>query len=352
MITDVHAHCIPAELIELLRTEGPDIGIEVVPGERGEDVLIAGRVRSGPLRPVLSDVAARLEHMDATGVEVQLLSGWVDLTAYALDGDAGATYARRFNQILTDEAGRFPDRFRALATVPLQSPGKAAEELAHAVSELGMVGVEIATTVDGKDLDQAELDPFWAAAEELRCLVLLHPYAPLAGVDLSRNFLDNMVGRPAETTVAVAHLVFSGVLERFPGLVMCVVHGGGFLPYQLGRMERGYSAVPHLTARHINTSPRDVARHLYYDTVLHSPEAIRFLIDTVGVDRVLLGSDYPFEMGDPDPVSSVDAVPGLGDGERHAILEGNVDALLAAVGRQAGAGSAAGGGGARPGPLR
>ncbi len=248
MITDVHAHCIPAELIELLRTEGPTIGIEVVPGERGEDVLIAGRVRSGPLRPVLSDVAARLAHMDATGVEVQLLSGWVDLTAYALEGDAGAIYARRFNRILADEAGRFPDRFRALATVPLQTPGAAADELAHAVSELGMVGVEIATTVDGRDLDQAELDPFWAAAEELRCLVLLHPYAPLAGVDLSRNFLDNMVGRPAETTVAVAHLIFSGVLDRYPGLVMCVVHGGGFLPYQLGRMERGHTAVPHLTA--------------------------------------------------------------------------------------------------------
>ena len=350
MITDVHAHCIPAELIEWIRAEGEQIGIEVVPGERGEDVLIAGQVRSGPLRPVLSDVAERLAHMDATGVGMQLLSGWVDLTAYALEGAAGAAYARRFNRILADEAGRFPDRFRALATVPLQTPGAAADELVHAVSELGMVGVEIATTVDGRDLDQADLEPFWAAAEELRCLVLLHPYAPLAGVDLSRNFLDNMVGRPAETTVAVAHLIFSGVLDRYPGLVMCVVHGGGFIPYQLGRMERGHTAVPHLTARHISTAPRAIARRLYYDTVLHSPEAIRFLIDTVGADRVLLGSDYPFEMGDPDPVSTVEAVPGLDDDERRSILEGNVAALLAAV--QAGAGSAAGGGGAGPGPAR
>ena len=121
--------------------------------------------------------------------------------------------------------------------------------------------------------------------------------------------------------------MFSGVLDRYPGLVICVVHGGGFLPYQLGRMERGHTAVPHLTARHIGTFPRTIARRLYYDTVLHSPEAIRFLIDTVGVDRVLLGSDYPFDMGDERAADSVRAA-GLGAEAEEAILAGNATRLL------------------------
>ncbi|MGH9246829.1 MAG: amidohydrolase family protein [Acidimicrobiales bacterium] len=328
MTIDVHAHCIPSALLELLRAEGPSFGMEVIQTRRGEAAILAGRVELPPFRPYLTDIGPRLAHMDATGVQVQLLSSWIDLTAYALEPASGAAYARRFNRILAEEAGRHPDRFLALATVPLQAPRAAAEELRFAVGELGMVGVEIATTVDGTDLDQAGLDPFWEAAAELRCLVLLHPYAPLAGVDLGRHFLDNLVGRPAETTIAVAHLAFSGVLDRHPGLVMCVVHGGGFFPYQLGRMRRGFTAVPHLSARDLRTDPEALARRLYYDTVLHSPPALAFLVDVVGAEHVVVGTDYPFEMGDPDPVATVGAIPRLSEPQRRLILEGNVRRIL------------------------
>lgn len=330
---DVHAHCIPGDLLDLLRSDGSRFGLEIVEGERGESAVLADGQRIGPFRDVLGDVEARIGAMDSAGVDVQLISSWIDLTAYGMEPEHGAAYSRRFNEILAAEAARHPSRFLALGTVPLQSPDRAAEELRFAVEDLGMVGVEIATTVGPIDLDQASLDPFWAAAEALRCLVLVHPCDPLSGVDLARNFLDNMVGRPAESSIAVGHLIFGGVLERHPDLVMCVVHGGGFVPYQLGRMQRGYEAVPHMTARTISTPPEELARRLYYDTVLHDPQALAFMVERVGVERVVLGSDYPFEMGDPDPVATVQAIPGLSDDDRRMVLEGNVSRILEGIRR-------------------
>lgn len=331
MLYDVHAHCIPDALVELLRTDGDQFGIEVVRDEQGESAVLEGRVKLSPFRAIVGDMEARLRTMDATGVDVQLLASWVDLTSYSLEPEHGARYSRRFNEIMVAEAARHPDRFLALGTVPLQSPERAAEELRYAVEELGMVGVQIASTVDRTDLDRAGLDPFWEAAEALGCLVLIHPCDPLAGVDLSRNFVHNMVGRPAESTIAVANLLFGGVLERYPGLVVCAVHGGGFVPYQLGRMERGFRAVPNAAAANITTAPSELVRRLYYDTVLHSPEALAFLVRTVGADRVVVGTDYPFPMGDPEPAATVASIPGLSDDERRLIEEGNVQRILDGV---------------------
>lgn len=328
---DIHAHCIPPTLLDLLRSEGSRLGIELRDDGRGEHAVIGDRVQLAPFNPTLGDMEARLAAMDTTGVDVQLLSGWIDLTAYALDGEAGAEYSRRFNEIIAAEAGRHPGRFEALGTIPLQDPRRAAEELDHAVRDLGMAGVQIATTVAGTDLDQAGLDPFWEAAAALRCLVVLHPCDPLPGVDLSRNFLDNMVGRPAESTIAVGHLLFSGALERFPELVMCVVHGGGFVPYQMGRMQRGFDAVPKLSAQNLGTAPSELARRLYYDTVLHDPAPLAFLVEQVGAEHVVMGTDYPFPMGDPTPVETVNGIPGLSDEQRDLILGENVSRLLAAV---------------------
>jgi aminocarboxymuconate-semialdehyde decarboxylase len=271
--------------------------------------------------------------MDACGVDVQVISSWVDLTAYALEPEPGAAYSRRVNQILADHAAEHPDRFLALGTVPLQGPAAAAEELRFAVEELGMVGVEIATTIDDADLDRAGLDPFWEVAEALGCFVLLHPCNPLPGADLARYFLDNMVGRPAESTIAIAGLLFGGVLERFPEVKICMCHGGGFLPFQIGRMERGYVAASQRTRENISTPPSELARHLYYDTVLHDPKALRFLVDQVGAERVMMGSDYPFEMGDPEPVKTVESIPDLDDDQRGMILGGNFASILEGLGR-------------------
>jgi aminocarboxymuconate-semialdehyde decarboxylase len=330
---DVHAHCVPAAALATLRREGGRFGVELLERDRVPAARIAGRVVTGPLRPELVDVERRLAAMDACGVRLQLLSSFVDLLAYALDARAGARYARMFNEALAATAARHPQRLAALATVPLQAPQRAASELRHAVQRLGMVGVEIATTVDGTELDDAGLAPFWHAAEELACLVLVHPHDPLAGRGVTRHFLGNLVGNPAETTVAVAHLVLGGVLERVPALRLCVVHGGGFLPYQAGRLDRGWRSGPPAAAAHLSVPPSRWLRRLYYDTIVHAPQALAYLIDFAGAEQVLLGSDYPFEMGEPDPVGAVRALPGLDPAARALILEGNARRLLGAVRR-------------------
>jgi aminocarboxymuconate-semialdehyde decarboxylase len=238
-----------------------------------------------------------------------------------------------FNEALAATASTAPDRFRTLATVPLQAPERAAAELAHAVAELGHVGVEIATTVDGVELDDPALTPFWAAAADLRCLVVVHPLASLAGRNVRRYNLNNLVGNPAESTIAAAHLIFGGVLERHPDLLVCLVHGGGFAPYQIGRWDRGFRTNALGAAENLTRAPSEWLRAMYFDTVLHSPPALRHLIDVVGADHVLLGSDYPFQMGEPEPVAAVEAVPGLDEQDRQRVLHANLAAVLDGVRR-------------------
>jgi aminocarboxymuconate-semialdehyde decarboxylase len=334
MTFDVHAHHMPPEMMDLLRVEGRNLDVEVAKNDRGEELIVlGGRLEVGPLPAALGDRAARLAAMDAAGVQTQLLSHRTELSAYGLRGDAGPRYSRAFNRVMADEVARDPDRFLALGTVPLQNPAAAAEELRYAVQELGMVGVEIASMVDGVPLDQAGLDPFWDVANQLRCFVLLHPNAPLPGVDLRGYFMENMFGRPAESTLAIGRLLFSGVLERYPDLVLCLVHGGGFLPYQLGRFSKGYEVVPHLTATKISRPPAEFARRLYYDSLLHVPEAVAFLVALVGAERVVVGSDYPYEMHERQPVAAIEAVPGLTEEQRSLILRGNVERILGDIRR-------------------
>lgn len=331
---DVHAHCVPVGVVETLRRDGGRYGIEIVE-EDGKRFAVVdgldGKARTGPIRDNLSSMEQRLAAMDAAGVDVQVLSTWMDMTAYALPADAGRRYARMFNEALAATAAEAPGRFEAMCTVPLQDPAAAADELRYAVGSLGMVGAEIATTVNGRDLDDPALAPFWEAAEELGCLVLLHPYASLAGRGVSRHFLGNLVGNPAESTIALGHLVFGGVLERHPRLRLCMVHGGGFAPYQLGRWDHAYARDARGAATHLTRSPGEWLREVLFDTVVHSPVALRFLLDVVGSDRVVLGTDHPFEMGDSDPLGLVRAVPGIDEATVAAVAAGNLQRVLAGL---------------------
>ncbi len=334
MIYDVHAHIVPIELMEMLRADGSKYGIEVFAGEDGKErIRLAGRFEIGPFPDDLFDLDSRFAAMDQGGVDIQLVGHRTEFSAYTLDGEKGAAYARAFNHILADEVSRHPGRLLALGTVPLQDPERAATELTYAVQELGMVGVEIASNVDGTPLDQIGLDPFWAAANELRCFVLLHPNDPLRGVDLSRYFMANMVGRPAESTVAIAYLLFSGVLERYPDLVVAMVHGGGYMPYQLGRWEKAYKVVPHIAGKNIARPPIEYVKRLYFDSLVHIPEALTFLLELVGPSQILVGTDYPYEMAERSPVAFIDSIPGLGADDRQAILEGNMERILAGIRR-------------------
>ncbi len=327
MNIDVHAHCIPESFRAWMEAEGNPFGIDLVPTERGRAVRIDDRVTTQPLRDDLTDFDRRVAELDRMRLDHQVLSGWIDLTAYELAPDAGSRYARIQNESLAEEAARAPERFSAIGTVPLQDATAAVTELDHAMRTLAMKGVELATTVDGRFIDEAGLDDFWAAAQDLGAFIVLHPMRPLEGIDLKRYFMDNMIARPAESTIALAGLIFSGVFERFPNLTVCVVHGGGFAPYQIGRMDAGYHQKPNLSAKHINRPPSDYLREIYVDTVVHDHAALRYAVDVLGGDRVLLGTDYPFEMGSHDPVEFVET-SGLAPDVVEAVLGATASGLL------------------------
>lgn len=319
MAIDVHAHCVPDGLVEAASR----LGVELP-----------------PMEPLLFDLPARFEAMDRMRMDRQVLSPFIALTADelpGLDGTTGPRYCRVANELMARTVSYAPTRLSGLATVPLWSGKEAAGELAHAVGQLGLAGVEIGTRTATGHLDAPEMGAFWQAAEELECLVLVHPNA--SGRNAEPYCLGNFVGNPAETTMAAARLMFGGVLDDHPGLRVGLVHGGGFLPYQLGRLERGFEAYAGQRGARLRSAPSQLVDRLWFDTVLHSVEMIRALVDLVGAERVLLGSDYPFEMADYDPLATLAGVAGLTEDERWLIAGENAELLMgSAVDRRAATG--------------
>lgn len=331
MTYDVHAHCIPKAFRDWLAKRGPALGASIVEVNGGQALDFAGKVTTGTQfgQSSLTDGDARLEAMDRMGIAVQVLAGWVDLTGYELGRDAALEYSRAHNEALAGEASRAETRFRSIGTAPLQFPDLAVTALEHAMKQLGMSGVQVATTVEGRFLDQVDgLDAFWEAAADLGAFVLLHPMRPLSGLDLTRYGMDNAVARPVETSVALAGLIMSGVLERYPGLVLCAVHGAGFLPYQIGRLDKAFRHAPDIAGARISKPPSEYLKMVHADTIVHNPQALAHLVAMLGVDRVMLGTDHPFPMGDQDPVALVTSTPGLGPEEVRAITSENARRLL------------------------
>lgn len=335
MICDVHAHCIPSELVSWIHRHGPDVGVTTDTNGDKTSVIFDGRYRTAPLRADLTEHQRRIDVMDRTGVDVQVLASWIDLTGYQLSAAGGRDWSKAINESLLGEAAMDPDRFRVLCTAPLQDPTAAAEELALRMQDPAVVGIEIATRVDQAPLGDASLDEFWSAAEETDAMVLVHPMDPIPSIDLSGHFMHNMLGRPVESTLAFGSMLFAGVLERHPRLTLCLVHGGGFVPFQIGRMDQGFREKPRLVGEHISMEPGEyLRRNVFLDTVVHDPTVLRFMVDLVGSERILLGTDYPFEMGDQDPVRFVNSA-GLAAEDAVRILSGNASTLFGLPGGDA-----------------
>jgi aminocarboxymuconate-semialdehyde decarboxylase len=278
--------------------------------------------------PGLTEIDVRAERMRSVGVEAAVLSSWVDATGYNLSAEQGASWARTFNELLAEDIAAAPDdlTWLGMANVPAQDGKLAARELEYAVTSLHLNGLYLTTNIDGQNLDWPELDPLWEAAQGLGVPVLLHPYDPPGPGRLTRYNLYNFLGYPFDTTIAAASLLFGGVLDRYPDLRFILVHGGGMFPYQIGRLHHGYDAWP--VARTGGASdPMGLIRHFYYDSVLFHPPALQYLIGLVGPDRVVVGSDYPFEMGPPDPAGIVRAVGASAEDEQR-MLGANLRALF------------------------
>ena len=330
MKIDCHAHYVPPAALERLRKDGPSFGVEV-----GEETPQGPRLRLGqgrPLaRPILTpatDLPKRKETVRETCLDRQILSAWMDIVGYMLPVEQAVNWSRMLNESMREALaeGDSDGLFRGTATVPLQDGARAAEELEFAVKECGLNGAMIGSNIDGANLDNPSLDPFWKTAERLQVPLIIHPLNPLGIERLGTYFLTHIVGLLADTTVGVACLYFGGVLDRFPDLKIILCHGGGFLPYQFGRMSRGREIQPAIQ-KNTSLMGRDVLRWFYYDTIVFEPDVLEFLVAEVGADHVLLGSDCPFGIGDPNPIEIVDNIR-LAQADRDKILGGNAERLF------------------------
>jgi aminocarboxymuconate-semialdehyde decarboxylase len=278
--------------------------------------------------PQLTDPVRRLEDMERMGVDVQALSVAPPQYYYWADPGLGRTLARRQNEHLASMVARHPNRFVGLATVPLQDVDAAVAELDHAVEELGLRGVEICTNVNGLDLDNRRFRPFFARVAELGVVVLLHPHGFTHGQRLMDYYLTNVIGNPLESTIAVTRLLHGGVLEEFPGLRLCVVHGGGYLPFYASRMDHAWRQRPEGRHHIPDRPPSSYLRRIFVDCLVYDPAHLAFLIQQMGADHVVVGTDYPYDMGYDDPVGLVETTPGLSAEDRARILGRTAAALL------------------------
>lgn len=322
-VVDVHAHAVPLELLTAMRRHG---GSADLPALEDDHRIRFGPRHTAPVPAGLSDVPARLSEMDRMGVDLQVLSPWMELSPDELEPAAAASFLRRVNDDVANVMSQRPDRFRALALLDRRHPAEAATELVRTARLDGFVGVELAAGGPGPDLHDEAWNPVWEAASQWGSLVLLHPWRAGSPAGLSEPALGDIVDNPAQSTAVVGAMILRGVFERFPYLRVCVVHGGGFLPYQAGRLD----AIARLRAdwHDGRIRPSTVLRRLYYDSLTHSSDALSWLVDFAGSDHVMLGSDFPFPTGDPNAVAAVRDADRVSDQDAVAVLSDTACRLL------------------------
>jgi aminocarboxymuconate-semialdehyde decarboxylase len=318
MIIDLHAHFVPRAFLEAIEQEGGPYGASLRRDGKDPSMVVGGRPY-GPITRHYFDARPRIAEMDRTGVDMQVLSLCPPMVYWA-DAALGAHLSRVFNDELAAAIAGEPDRLAGLATVPLQDVAGAIVELERAVG-LGLKGVSIGSNVNGRDLDHPDFLPFFAKAESLSALVFIHPLDVLGVERIRSYYLHNGLGNPFDTAVAAARLAMGGLLDRFPRLQICLAHGGGALPYLVGRLDRVYK-VRREGREKARRKPSAYLRRFHYDTVVHSDLVLRYLVDRVGNDRVVVGSDYRFDMGCLDPRRTISAVRALSRKDRSAILGG------------------------------
>jgi len=306
-VVDVHAHCSIPEAAEVLK--GTKLGGGGQGGNLGDP--------------------ARLEYMDREGIDVQALS--INAFWYSADRDLARNLIRVQNERLAAWCALHPTRFVALASVALQHPDLAAEQLDEAVRKLGLRGAAIGGSVEGVELSDRKFDPFWAKAEELGVILFMHPQSAMGTTQnprlQGRGGLGNTIGNPLETTVFLSHLIFEGTLDRFPGLKICSAHAGGYLPSYTGRSDALCGRGSGADCKALKKLPSEYfKKELLVDTMIFHEEGLRHLVAEMGVSQIMYGTDYPFDW--PVGVNFVLNAPFLNDREREAILGGNAAALL------------------------
>jgi aminocarboxymuconate-semialdehyde decarboxylase len=326
MIVDVHLHFLSPRALDAARAAPGRHGVRVHDDGEHPRLAVGDEPPTRPLLAPLYTIGRHLEFLAAQGIDVAVFGPLMDVAGYTLPPEQGAAWCRAQNEGLAASLAEAGGRHVGLATVPLQAPALAADELRVAVTSLGLRGAMIDPHALGRSLGDRAFDPFWTVAAELAAPVILHPFALEAVERFGRHYLHNLVGYPFETTLAAGSLIMGGTLDRVPGLDVVLVHGGGFLPYHVGRFDRGHAGRPEVRADGA-ARPSGYLRRFHYDTLVQFPPALAYLVSVVGADRVLLGSDHPFWLGDPEPVRVVREA-GLAPAAQAAILGDNAARLF------------------------
>jgi predicted TIM-barrel fold metal-dependent hydrolase len=324
-VVDAHGHLLVPEANALVAGHPGAAADEAAERESfGPASLAANRAQIQRVWPQLTSVARRLDDLDAIGVDAQVV-GPMPMHRYWAGPDLAVALTRTVNEAVAAHCAQGRGRLFGLGTLPLQHPALAVRELEHAVRGLGLAGVSVSTSVAGRELADPDFDPVWEAAVGLGAVVFVHPWGCSLGARLGRHFLGNTFGQPTETALALSHLIFGGTLDRHPGLRLLAAHGGGFLPTYIGRSDHAWRGRP--DARGCAAPPSSYLRRIWFDALVYTPAALRHLVEAAGADKVVLGTDYPFDMGVTDPVERA-AAAGLPAADLTAILSGNAAALF------------------------
>ena len=325
---DIHCHYLNPEVQEKVAPYNPgqyDALVKFANALTRETNLKQGRERAAKL----SDIETRLKEMDRMGVDIQAVSPAPNQTNYWAEPGMGAELSRMVNERIAEIVAATPDRFVGLGTVPLQNADLAVAELEHCVRTLGLRGVEINPNVNGMELSdpRLKLDKFFSKVEELGVVIFMHPTGFTQGERLTDHYFNNVIGNPLETTVATSHLIFDGVMDRHPKLKIILPHAGGYLAHYWARMDHAHGARADCRTI-IKKKPTSYLKKFYFDTITFDAQMLRQLIDKFGADHVMLGTDYPYDMGEEDPVGLINSVPRLSAADRDLIMGGNAVKLL------------------------
>ena len=321
---DIHCHVETPEASDLVKGMRPPPQPQMM--FTNDATREVNRLQEQNIRTAITSIEARLEHMDRTGIDIQAISTAPGQYYYWTEPELGRQTARLINENIARICADHPDRFVGLGTVPLQAPEFAVAELERAVKELGLRGVEICTNVNGDELSAPRFRPFFAKAEELGVLIFMHPAGFTDGRRLSDHYFINVIGNPLNSTVAVHHLIFDGVLEDYPRLKIVVAHGGGFLPAYSGRIDHAHGARVDCR-RVIKKKPTSYLRKLNFDTIVFTHHQLEYLASVWGSNHILLGTDYPYDMALPNAVRFVESAA-LGERDKSLVLGLNAARLL------------------------
>ena len=322
---DLHTHVIPPTVVEAMRRDPQRFGTKVV--ERNGELYFERRGNIVELNREFYDIEAKIAAMDRMRIDVSVLSVAPPTYFYALAPEAGLAAARMSNDGIAQMVAKYPARLRGMATLPMQDPDAAITELERAVKEHRFKAVEMGTSIEGEQLAAPKFRPVLKTIEQLGCFIFTHPYTCAAKGAMDQYEMANTVGYPLDSTLMAAHLMASGALDDLKRLRIVIPHGGGYVPYQIGRFANAHRYRPAASAQ-TKSSPYDLLRRFYFDALTHDPRSTRHLINVVGADRVVIGTDNPFNMGYDDPLDKLEATPGLTPEEREAIRSGTARSLL------------------------